>query len=112
MKAKIIDPWINRFQKEAVPIILKQYGPAEIIYFGSRARGIATDESDIDVIVISEKFSDIPFIKRMEMILKAIRFPLHVDVLCYTQEEFERIKTTSAIIEHAFLGSFEAVAGT
>jgi len=108
MKPMIQDPWINRFQKEAVPVILKQYGPAKIVYFGSRISGVATDESDIDVIIISERFSGIPFISRMENILKAIRFPHHVDAICYTPDEFERMKTTSAIIENALPGSLEA----
>jgi hypothetical protein len=107
MKPMIRDQWIDRFQREAVPVIEKYYGPARIIFFGSRANGRVTEESDIDVIIISEKFMNVPFIRRMEHILKAIRFPRHVDALCYTPDEFERIKTTSVIIENALLGSLQ-----
>ena len=69
--------------------------------FGSRAQGKAREESDLDVIIISDEFRNIPFIKRMTTIRRAVRFPKHVDYLCYTPEEFENIKTTSSIVMDA-----------
>ena len=95
------DIWIERFKKEALPRILERIQPARVLLFGSRATGDAREESDLDVIVISEHFRDVRFLKRMEMLLKIARFPKHVDYLCYTSEEFERIKGTSSLIQSA-----------
>ena len=103
------DVWINRFAKEVLPIIVKELQPSKVLFFGSRAQGIATEDSDIDVIIISEHFKDIPFIERMVKVLKLARFPKHVDYLCYTPEEFMNIKTSSTIIENALENSVEAV---
>lgn len=95
------DIWIERFRKEALPRILEEIKPARVLLFGSRATGDAREESDLDVIVISDHFRDVRFLKRMEMLLKIARFPKHVDYLCYTPEEFERIKGTSSLIQIA-----------
>jgi uncharacterized protein len=95
------DIWIERFQQEALPDIIKNINPLRVLFFGSRITGKATDESDIDIIIISNEFIGTPFIKRMEKILRIAKFPKHVDYLCYTPEEFENIKTSSSIIENA-----------
>lgn len=95
------DIWIERFKKEALPRIVEKIKPARVLLFGSRATGDAREESDLDVIVISEHFRDVRFLKRMEMLLKIARFPKHVDYLCYTPKEFERIKGTSSLIQSA-----------
>lgn len=44
----------------------------------------------------------------MENMLKLVRFPKHVDYLCYTPEEFERIKDSSSIVEDALEECIEA----
>ena len=102
------DLWIEKFKKEALPIIVKVIKPSRLLFFGSRATGNADENSDIDVIIISDMFKDIPFIKRMEKIIKLTRFPKHVDYLCYTPEEFKNIKETSLIIDNALENFVEA----
>ncbi len=97
------DKVINQFIKEVIPILKKEIKPEEILFFGSRVTGEAKEESDLDVILISEYFKNIPFIKRMPLVLKKIKFNKHVDILCYSQDEFERIKKTSSIIENALI---------
>ncbi len=104
------DIWIERFRKEALPKIVQHTQPLRVLIFGSRIKGNATEDSDIDVIIISDSFKNIPFIRRMERVLKAVRFPKHVDYLCYTPEEFERIKHASSIIEDALEQHLEAIA--
>ncbi|MFQ6107209.1 MAG: nucleotidyltransferase domain-containing protein [Thermoplasmata archaeon] len=95
------DAWIERFKKEALPRIVREIKPAKVFLFGSRATGHAREESDLDIIVISEHFKGVRFLRRMEMLLRIARFPKHVDYLCYTPEEFERIKSSSSLIESA-----------
>jgi predicted nucleotidyltransferase len=95
------DFWIEKFKKEALPKIIEEFHPEKIILFGSRVHGEAKEESDIDVIVVSNAFNDTPFLKRMPMVVRKTRFPKHVDYLCYSPEEFNRVKKTSSVVRDA-----------
>ena len=95
------DLWTERFRKDALPIISKKFKPLKVYIYGSRIKGTADEFSDIDVIIVSEAFRKIPFVKRMEQILNLTKFPKHVDYLCYTPEEFEKIQHTSSVIQDA-----------
>ncbi|MFQ6129158.1 MAG: nucleotidyltransferase domain-containing protein [Thermoplasmata archaeon] len=95
------DAWVERFKKEALPRIVREIRPAKVFLFGSRVTGEAREESDLDVIIVSERFEGVRFLKRMEMLLNIARFPKHVDYLCYTPEEFERMKSSSSLIRSA-----------
>jgi predicted nucleotidyltransferase len=95
------DPWIERFKLEILPGLLSECKAEKVIVFGSRAAGKPTVESDIDVVVISDYFDSIPILKRMPLLLKKFPFPKHVDYICYTPEEFEKLKTSSTIIIEA-----------
>jgi len=79
-------------------------------YFGSYARGDWGVGSDLDVIIVAEAFARIPFVKRMAYVLGLARFPKHVDYLCYTREEFARIKETSSVVHSALDGCAELTA--
>lgn len=57
------------FKKMLLPQILKEYNPKPIIIFGSRTKGNATLNSDLDIIIVSIFFQEIPFIERMPSLL-------------------------------------------
>ena len=101
------DQWVERFREEAMPKIVEEYGPESVLIFGSRARGDAGEDSDIDVIVVSSYFAEMPFLRRMPHVLRNVPFAKHVDYLCYTPEEYERIKDESAIVMDAVEDSVE-----
>ena len=101
------DKWLKKFEKEVLPKIKSHYNPSKIILFGSRVNGTSTEESDIDVIIVSEKFSKIRFVNRMYDILKKVRFPKHVDYICYTPEEFKEIIHSSIVIKDAIENGVE-----
>ncbi len=103
----MIDRWIEKFRKEAVPKLVEEFKPEKVIMFGSRVKGTPEKDSDIDVIVISSYFENIPFLRRMPLVLKKAPFPKHVDYICYTPEEYERIKDESSIIADALENSME-----
>jgi len=103
------DIWVEKFRQEVVPIIFQDFKPAKVLIFGSRIKGNATANSDLDVIVVSDHFNTIPFIKRMALVSTKARFPKHVDYLCYTPEEFERVKISSAVIQEALQACQEVV---
>jgi len=101
------DLWIKRYQKQALPKLKEEFNPEKIIIFGSRVKGSPTKDSDIDIIVISSRFANISFLKRMPLLLKKVPFPKHIDYICYTPEEFTRIKKESSLIMDALENSIE-----
>jgi len=105
------DRWIERFREEALPKLVEEFSPENVLIFGSRASGSAEENSDIDVIVVSSYFADMPFLRRMPCVLKKVPFVKHVDYLCYTPDEYERIKDESVIIMDALENSMELVRG-
>jgi len=101
MTEKINDAWVDRFIDEALPIIQKALDPEQVIIFGSRVVGTSAEESDIDVLIVSDAFRDEPFLGRMPKLLRLLRFPWPIDFLCYSPDEFEEIKTQSIIVKQA-----------
>lgn len=80
--------------RDVVQRILSVTQPERIILFGSYARGDATEESDIDILIVQH--SDLPRYKRATPIRLALRglFPSK-DIVVYTPEEVEEWKSAS-----------------
>lgn len=95
------DIWIERFKKEALPIIISETSPLNVYIFGSRIKGNAKEDSDIDIIIVAEFFKNIPFVSRIGYMLKKLRFPKHLDIICYTLQEFKDAEKNSQIIQDA-----------
>ena len=76
-------------------IIVESYLPDKIILFGSYARGSQTEESDIDVLVVSDKEKDLPRYKRgLSTRLLLSEFKVRKDVLFYSVAEYNKWKDT------------------
>ena len=101
MMKHMSDKWIDRLKQEAIPRILKEIGSAKIYVFGSRVRGQVTEDSDIDLIIVSNYFTNIPFVQRMSVILRIADFDKHLDIICYTPEEYKKIRYSSSLIQNA-----------
>ena len=43
---------LEKFKHEALPLIYKELAPDTVLMFGSRVRGDASDDSDIDIELI------------------------------------------------------------
>jgi predicted nucleotidyltransferase len=67
----------------------------KISLFGSYARGRADLFTDLDVLVIWN--TDKPFIERAGIVHSLLALPVDLDVLCYTPEEFRRMRDTPFI---------------
>jgi len=59
------------------------------------------------VIIIAGAFGDVPLLRRMPMLMNMIPFPKHIDYLCYTPEEFNRIRNASSILSDALIAPLE-----
>lgn len=69
--------------------IAKRFNPDKIILFGSYAMGNATNNSDLDLLVIKD--TDLPYHKRSFDIHKSlIGLMIPIDILVYTQKEFDQ----------------------
>lgn len=75
-------------------VLVKFSDKAErISLFGSYARGVADIFTDLDILIIMK--TDKPFIDRLKEIYSTLALPVDADILCYTPEEFARIKERS-----------------
>ena len=80
---------INKYKDK----IQTLYEPEAVWLFGSRASGGATEDSDIDLLVVSDRFSRVRRLRRRSTFLRetelagAYDLPV-VDPLCYTPDEF------------------------
>lgn len=73
--------------------------PERIILYGSRAKGIIEEDSDIDLVVISPVFSRLNLRERLELLgMAAARIMEPVQALGYTAEEY------AALGEGTFVG--------
>ena len=72
---------------ETIDTIVSRFHPEMIITFGSVARGSATDESDLDLLVIMD--SDLKPTRRAREIYSATSdIDLPMDIIVLTPEEF------------------------
>jgi uncharacterized protein len=85
-----MDVVVKRFLHDRLDLIRRVYAPQRLIVFGSRSVGLAREESDIDLIVVSEKFRGVTYPNRMGDFLIDIEPDVHVDAICYTPEEFDK----------------------
>ncbi len=81
--------------RQMVEVIVRERSPEVIILFGSRARGNARPDSDVDLLVIetqpfSPQRSRRKEVARLQMALRGL--PLSKDILLYSREEFEHWK--------------------
>jgi len=72
-----------------------------IILFGSMAKGKIHKDSDIDLILVSRKFKGKKSFKRSIGFYKYWNLDYPVDFLCYTPEEFNKLKKQVTIVREA-----------
>jgi hypothetical protein len=72
------------------------------VFFGSRATGDYLKNSDFDILLVSEDFKGIFFTKRISMMYEFWKhYPLEIEPLCYTPEEFNKLKKQIGIVREA-----------
>ena len=73
----------------------------KMIFFGSRATGRFNKDSDIDLVIVSPKFKRLNFFKRGAKMYDYWNLNYPVDFLCYTPEEFNKLKKQITIVREA-----------
>lgn len=85
----------------------KDFGLERVIIFGSAARKKINENSDIDLILVSRKFSGTSFVKRPLGLRRIWRLRYPVDFLCYTPREFEIERKKVSIVSEAVRDGIE-----
>ncbi len=80
----------DRYLKEIVANLEKNYRPEKIILFGSYCDGTFTKDSDIDLLIIKNTDKH-PIWRRVEA-RKASKVKIPLDILVYTPKEMEKLK--------------------
>ena len=99
--AGIVDAELCRYIEANLVRILDLFSPRHIIAFGSRVNGTAKEDSDIDLIVVSDAFEGMPFLERARKFNEAIPWHIRVDAWCLTVKEFERLRRQVGIVADA-----------
>ncbi|MBL7160769.1 MAG: nucleotidyltransferase domain-containing protein [Candidatus Aenigmarchaeota archaeon] len=87
---------IKRFKRS----LSKERKVERVIFFGSRAYGKPGKHSDVDIIIVSPVFRGIKS-GRGKGLHKHWGMDYPVDFLCYTPEEFERLKNRVSLVREA-----------
>ena len=101
-RTKHID-FLKEFKKElssSIPI-------EKMILFGSRIYGKPHRWSDFDLVIVSKKFSGIDSLKRSLGFYDYWKLDYPVDFLCYTPEEFNKLKKQITIVKEAVENGIE-----
>ncbi|MBI3050849.1 nucleotidyltransferase domain-containing protein [Candidatus Woesearchaeota archaeon] len=69
--------------------------------FGSRASGEAWEYSDYDFIIVSDAFRQVHWLERISKVVRHWTSDRPIDVLPYTQSEFEEKKKNSSVVQEA-----------
>jgi uncharacterized protein len=82
--------------------VVVAYQPEKIILFGSYARGTATEDSDLDLLLIKQT-NEAPVNRAREVRLSLREFLFPMDILVYTPDEFEE----SGGVKYSFISGIK-----
>ena len=93
--------------KDFIKKIEKGFSPCKILLFGSRARNEEWENSDYDIVIISDKFEGVHWLNRISSIVKYWNLYSNIDILPYTFEEFENKLKESSFVRNLAKESVE-----
>lgn len=92
----------DKIVKDFMSRVRKKFHVEQAILFGSRARGDHFKNSDYDVIIVSSEFNGVFFSQRIANMYEFWKhYPLEIEPLCYTPEEFKKKKEQIGIVREA-----------
>ena len=73
----------------------------KVILFGSRIKNLHRRFSDIDLVIVSPHFEKLKSFKRAPTLRLKLKLDYPVDMLCYTPQEFNKLKKQITIVREA-----------
>jgi len=101
--AQALDERVEAFRREVLPRLVEQFRPRKVLVFGSRARGEALRDSDLDLLVVAQAFAGVRWLDRAARVEESVGLPGGVELLCYTPEEYARKVEEFGIVRTATL---------
>ena len=99
MGIKKVKPIIDLYLRDLRRVIK----PQKVIVFGSYAKRKVTSESDLDLVVISQDFTDLSSDKRFSLLFQARRHPktrkMAMDIFGYTPKEYDSASVLTTLGE-------------
>ncbi|RPH85276.1 MAG: nucleotidyltransferase domain-containing protein [Desulfobacteraceae bacterium] len=94
---------VIKFLKECLQE--KGLNVSKLVVFGSQAKGTATEESDIDIVIVSEDFRKKNIFRRAGLTKDAEirtikKFMVPLDIITLTPEEYENRTSLAAVYAH------------
>ncbi|MGD8238672.1 MAG: nucleotidyltransferase domain-containing protein [Armatimonadota bacterium] len=86
---------------EEVREYMRRVGVRDAVLFGSRARNEHVEDSDVDLILVGERFRGTPWLERLPPLYEAWTLPFYPELLPYTPEEFEKRQQDSSVVGEA-----------
>jgi stress-induced morphogen len=105
------DDKVARFRADVLPQLVAQYRPSKVLVFGSRARGDALKDSDLDVVIVSQAFAGVPWLDRQGRVYDACDVRLDLELLCYTPDEYAGKVEELGIVRTAALEGVDLLDG-
>lgn len=102
-RKKIIRNRLQEFKKS----VSKDFPINKMYLFGSMAYGKPHKYSDIDIIIVSPKFRKLNFFQRGAKMYDYWNLRMPVDFLCYSPEEFNKLKKQVTIVREAVENGIE-----
>ncbi len=97
-------PEVEATVKSFLKALSKKIRIEKAYIFGSSVRGDWLKTSDIDLVIVSKDFENIPFLKRLELVEETQwkeKIRPHIETIPLTPEEFKEKVKSSAILRDA-----------
>ena len=98
-----LDERVEAFRRDVLPRLVERLQPRRVLVFGSRARGDALRDSDLDLMMVSEAFVGVAWLERTVLVDRVVGLPGGVELLCYTPEEYDQKVEELGIVRTAAL---------
>ncbi|MEM0459764.1 MAG: nucleotidyltransferase domain-containing protein [Thermofilaceae archaeon] len=96
---------LSKKQKRELLAFLKrlrdELDVSEVYLFGSRIYGTPLADSDLDMVVVSEKFRERSFIENMELLSRLWDGSFTLEMFPYTPEQLEKYKGRKVVVTEA-----------
>ena len=90
--AKGMSPVTDALLDQMVQAIVAEVDPEQVILFGSRARGDAGEDSDVDLVVVEAEPFGPERSRRQELVRlyhALVEFPVSADILVYSHDDVD-----------------------